>query len=193
VQQLISVQLTNEKDTIIWGLTISRTFTAKSMYLDLLDDDTKYHKKYIWKIKVPLKIKVFMWFLHCKVIWTKDNLVKRNWNGNESCCFCDNKESIQHLFFECPLAKIIWCIIHMTFGLEQPKNVSNLFENWLKGIPKKDRIQIRVVVCAVIWAIWNNRNDYIFNKQKHSFMQVIPMATHWIRCGLISKKRSIGS
>jgi hypothetical protein len=97
VQRLISVQLTNEKDTFIWGLTTSRTFNAKSMYLDLLDDDTKYHKKYIWKIKVPLKIKVFMWFLHRKVILTKDNLVKRNWNGNESCYFCDNKESIQHV------------------------------------------------------------------------------------------------
>jgi hypothetical protein len=64
---------------------------VKSRYLDLLDDDTKYLKKYIWKMKVPLKIKVFMWFLHRKVILTKDNLVKRNWNDNESCCFCDNK------------------------------------------------------------------------------------------------------
>jgi hypothetical protein len=62
-------------------------------------------------MKVPLKIKVFIWFLHWKVILTKDNLVKRNWNGHESCCFCDNKESIQHLFFDCPLAKIIWRII----------------------------------------------------------------------------------
>jgi hypothetical protein len=98
VQQLINVQLTNEKDTFIWGLTTSGTFIVKSMYLDLLDDDTKYHKKYICKMKVPLKIKVFMWFLHHKVILTTDNLVNRKLNGNESCCFCDNKESIQHLF-----------------------------------------------------------------------------------------------
>jgi hypothetical protein len=67
------------------------------MYLDLLNDDTKYLKKYIWKMKVPLKIKVFMWFLHRKVILTKDNLARRNWNGDESCYFCDNKKSIQHL------------------------------------------------------------------------------------------------
>jgi hypothetical protein len=54
------------------------------MYLDLLDDDTKYLKKYIWKMKVLLQIKVFMWFLHRKAILTKDNLIKRNWNDNES-------------------------------------------------------------------------------------------------------------
>jgi hypothetical protein len=92
-------------------------FTLKSMYVDLLDDDTKYLKTYIWKMKVPLKIEVFMWFLHRKVILTTDNLIKRNWNGQESCCFCDNMESIQHLLFDYLFAKIIWHIIHITFVL----------------------------------------------------------------------------
>jgi hypothetical protein len=78
VQQLINVDLTNEKDNFTWNLTTSGTFTVKSMYLDLLNDDTKYLKKYIRKMKVPLKIKVFMWFLHRKVILTKDNLARRN-------------------------------------------------------------------------------------------------------------------
>jgi hypothetical protein len=54
----------------------------------------------------------------------------------------------------------------MTFGLAPPKYVSTLFGNWLKGIPKIDLIQIRVGVCAVIYAIWNNRNDHVFNKIK---------------------------
>jgi hypothetical protein len=168
VQRLINVELTNEKDILTWNLTTSGTFTVKSMYLDLLNDDTKYLKKYIWKMKVPLKIKVFMWFLHRKVILTKDNLARRNWNGDKSCCFCDNKESIQHLFFECPLAKIIWCITHMTFGLVPPKNVSHLFGNWLKVIPKNDLVQIRVGVCAVIWAIWNSRNAMSLTNRKNT-------------------------
>jgi hypothetical protein len=60
---------------------------------------------------------------------------------------------IQHLFFDCLLAKIIWRVIHMIFGLEPPKNVNNLFKNWLKGISKKDLIQVRVGVCAIIWAM----------------------------------------
>jgi hypothetical protein len=73
---------------------------------------------------------------------TKDNLIKRDWIGNESHCFCDNKKSIEYLFFECPFAKVIWHIIYMTFGLAPPKNVTNLFGNWFKGIPKKDLVQI---------------------------------------------------
>jgi hypothetical protein len=178
----MDLQLSNENDKFVWSLTTSGVFTVKSMYLDLLDDGTKFLKKYIWKIKVPLKIRVFMWFLHRKVILTKDNLTKKNMTGNEKCCFYDDKESIQHLFFECPFAKIIWRLIHMTFGLTPPKNITNLFGNWLKGIPKNDLVQIRVGVCAVIWTIWNTRNDHIFNsKKKSNFLQVIPMVTHWIR------------
>jgi hypothetical protein len=57
-----------------------------------------------------------------------------------------------------PLTKIIWRIRHMTFGLAPPKNVTNLFWNWIKGIPKKDLVQIRVGVCVVIWTRWNTKN-----------------------------------
>jgi hypothetical protein len=124
-----------------------------------------------------------MWFLHRKAILTKDNLIKRNWNDNESWCCCDNKESIQRLFFECPLAKIIWCIIHMTFGLELPKNVSNLFRNWLKGILKEDLIKIRVGVWVVIWAIWDTRNNFIFNKPKNTHFCRLSL---WLPTGSVS-------
>jgi hypothetical protein len=152
------------------------------MYLDLIDDNTKYLRKYIWKIKVPLKIRIFMWFLHRKVILTRDNLAKRNWQGSKTCCFCDKDESIQHLFFDCLLAKTLWRIIHLTFGLAPPKNISNLFGNWLNGLNKRTKCQIRVGVCALLWALWHVRNDITFNKSRNaSFLQVIPLATHWIR------------
>jgi hypothetical protein len=60
----------------------------------LKSSHTNYLKKYIWIKKVPLKINIFIWFLHPKVILTKDDLGKRNWTGNETCYFCDNNESM---------------------------------------------------------------------------------------------------
>jgi cellulose synthase/poly-beta-1,6-N-acetylglucosamine synthase-like glycosyltransferase len=151
------------------------------MYLDLLDGHTIFLKKYIWKIKVPLKIRIFMWFVFKKVILTKDNLVKRNWHGCTKCCFCDQNETIDHLFISCPFARMIWRIVYMTFNIPPPSNITNLFGNWLNGVAKKDKGRIRVGVCALIWAVWNVRNDFIFNKKTFpSFMQVIPLATHWI-------------
>jgi hypothetical protein len=134
---MMAVNLSPEQDKFIWSLTAFENFTGKFMYLDYMNEHTKYFEKYIWKMKVPLKIKIFMWFFHRKVILTKDNLMKRNWQGSTTCCFCDKEESIQHLLFEYPLAKIVWRLVHMTFVLPPPKNVKNLFCNWRLVLTKK--------------------------------------------------------
>ena len=182
VNRLMHVQLSGHKDLFRWNLTVNGMFTVKSLYLDFMSGHTKFLRKYLWKMKVPLKIKIFMWFLYRREILTKDNLAKRNWNGCNKCCFCDQEETIHHLFITCPLARMVWRIVHMAFGLQAPNNITSLFGNWLKGVSKSEKIQIRVGVCALLWAVWNVRNDYIFNRaKKTSFMQVIPLATHWIR------------
>jgi hypothetical protein len=69
------------------------------MYQAILDSDLMPHNIYLWKVKIHLKIKVFLWLLYREEILTKDNLVKRNWRGIEKCCFCNSYETIQHLFF----------------------------------------------------------------------------------------------
>ena len=153
VNRLMDVQLTQQLDTFKWNLTKSKSFTVKSLYLDLLNGHTRFLRKYIWKMKVPLKIKIFMWFLNRKVLLTKDNLTKRNWNGSKKCCFCDQNETIQHLFITCPFAKMVWRIVHMAFNLKPPNNITHLFGNWLDGVSKTDKVPIRVGVCALLWAI----------------------------------------
>lgn len=64
VMRVMLVHLSDDEDVFKWSLTASGCFTVKSMYLDLVNGYTVYLKKYIWKIKVPLKIRIFMWFLH---------------------------------------------------------------------------------------------------------------------------------
>ncbi|WVZ61551.1 hypothetical protein U9M48_011408 [Paspalum notatum var. saurae] len=55
----------------------------------------------------------FKWRLHkngifsvkTEVILTKDNLAKHRWQGSTKCCFCHADETIQHLFFDCHVAR----------------------------------------------------------------------------------------
>jgi hypothetical protein len=102
VQRLMGVTLNENSDTFVWKLTSSGLFSVKSLYAHMMNGHTIFLWKYIWKLKVPLKIKIFMWFLHRNVILTKDNLVKQNWTGCKKCAFYDSDESINHLFFYCP-------------------------------------------------------------------------------------------
>jgi hypothetical protein len=43
-------------------------FAVKPMHLDPLNDNTIYLHKYLWKMKVPLKTKIFMWFVQRKLL-----------------------------------------------------------------------------------------------------------------------------
>ena len=117
VRRSMGVQLSDKADTIRWKLTVTVVFSVKSMYLDVIDTRSLSRSLHFWKIKVPLRIKIFMWFVHKGVFLTKDNLTKRNWVGNTGCCFCDQNESIKHLFLECPLAKLLWRSINIAFNI----------------------------------------------------------------------------
>jgi hypothetical protein len=43
--------------------------------------------RYLWKLKIPVKIKIFMWFLQKKVWLTKGNLSTRKWSGRKNFAF----------------------------------------------------------------------------------------------------------
>jgi hypothetical protein len=70
----------------------------------------------------------------------------------------------------------------MAFNIKPPLNINNLFGNWLNGVSKTEKVNIRVSICVILWAIWHVRNDFFLNKLSFQlFLQVIPLALaiHW--------------
>ena len=123
-----------------------------------------------------------MWFVHKQVILTKDNILKRNWTGPTRCSFCDQDETIKHLFFDCPLAKVLWRTVHITFNITPPNTVNALFGSWLNGFETNLARHIRVGVSALLWTIWLCGNDLVFYRSSRvHFLQVIFRATALIR------------
>jgi hypothetical protein len=98
VLRIVDIPLIDQMDIFQWSLNSSGQFSVSSMYQAMLDSDIIPHNTVLWKLKIPLKVKVFLWLLFRKVILMKDNLVKWNWHRNEQCYFCQNYETIQHLF-----------------------------------------------------------------------------------------------
>ena len=78
VYRVANIQLGDNKDIGIWQLHKSGQFSVHSMYSALLDVRVLPINKSVWKLKIPLKVKIFIWLLHRGVILTKDNLAKRN-------------------------------------------------------------------------------------------------------------------
>lgn len=77
VRRLMDVQFSDQRDVFQWKLTKNNAFTVKSMHPDLINSGPIPGSNHIWKIMVPPRIKIFMWFVHKEVILTKDNLPKR--------------------------------------------------------------------------------------------------------------------
>lgn len=93
----------------------------------IMYEDVVPRKDLIWKLRIHLKNKIFLWYLKKGVILTKDNLTKRNWKGSTKCCFCNHNETIQHLFFDFHVARFVWSTLFITFGINPPNNVANMF------------------------------------------------------------------
>ncbi|WVZ96489.1 hypothetical protein U9M48_042121 [Paspalum notatum var. saurae] len=62
--------------TVAEGLQKHSSFSVKSMYLHLVNTGVKVTQE-IWQMKIPLKFKVFMYYLKQGVILTKYNLLRR--------------------------------------------------------------------------------------------------------------------
>jgi hypothetical protein len=107
---------------------------VKSMYLDFISDQTRYLQKYIWKIKVLLKIKIFMWFLHGKVILTKYNFWLRGIGRIAKLVVPLTRTSPFNTYsFIDHLPRSFGDSLY-EFSLSLA-NATNLFKNWLANIP----------------------------------------------------------
>lgn len=159
------------------------------MYTEIMQAERTPSMCVAWKLKLPLKIKIFLWYLKKGVILTKDNLAKRRWQGSTKCCFCRSKETVQHLFFDCNLARFIWSTVFFSFGIQPPASVPNMLGSWVRGFPRKIRNQMIIGAAALCWAMWLNRNDVLFKSTiTNSFLQVIFRGTYWTRTWAVLSK-----
>jgi hypothetical protein len=85
------------------ALTASKNFSVKNMYNDLVLKSGTPVNCWTWKAKIPLKIKIFLWYVKSGVMLTNNNLVKRQWKGCTKCCFLQSKK----LFCTCFLI-VLW-------------------------------------------------------------------------------------
>ena len=92
VSLIVQVDLVEAEDQFVWKISKNSVFSVRSMYRELMQDNSVPENLISWKIKVPLKIKIFMWYLKKGVVLTKDNLAKRKWKGDKKCCFCNSDE-----------------------------------------------------------------------------------------------------
>lgn len=74
-------------------------FSVKSLYKQLFGGVSCRKMNRLWKNKMPLKVKIFMWLCYHNRVQTLDQIKKRGWKGNTKCMLCGLEENIAMFCF----------------------------------------------------------------------------------------------
>lgn len=129
---LTSFAVNEENDYSKWIWDKSGGFSVESTYNQLCSNEARVPYKMIWKAKIPLKIKIWMWLIEQNAILTKDNLATKNWIGDNKCAFCNADETIHHLFFSCDMAKYVWSLVAFVLGAADRPSSFEQYWVWIK-------------------------------------------------------------
>lgn len=144
-------ELTQVQDAFYWNLSLNGKFSVKSHQAALLLSNSPRVNRDLWSLKVPLKIKIFLWYLQKDVLLTKDNLAKYSWQGSLNCASCHIEEIINYLFLECRLAHSVWSIFQMTTGFNP--SCGPYVRGQLQSLNKTLKSMFLLEVAALCWAL----------------------------------------
>jgi hypothetical protein len=121
---------------------------------------------YIWRCKIPQKIKFFLWQVFNNKLQVASSLAKRGWKGDVHCCLCGRIESVNHILFHCYLAKLIWGMIREIFQLDFcPSSLEDFSYMWLQGKGPLPSHLLMFLFAGIAWALWTTRNKMVIEKR----------------------------
>jgi hypothetical protein len=135
MKALGEVNLNQAEDKILWGLSANKIFSTSSLYRFMTSGGVSSNvAKKIWKCKIPLKIRIFLWKAFHNRIQVANQLKLRNWKGNEFCVLYGEREDINHIIFSCPLFGFVWIFMSEVLGWDDfPRSMEELIGEWLPG------------------------------------------------------------
>lgn len=170
--------LLDREDSYCWALTSNGLYSVKSGY-ELISRKV-HHSLFceaetnpslnplfvsVWKMKTAPKIKVFLWKALRGAIAVEDRLRTRGIQIEDGCLMCQEaNESINHILFQCPLARQVWALSL----LQSPGNGfgNSIFTNMdhvIQTMQNQERLQhLRNVSPWIMWFIWKNMNKLLF-------------------------------
>jgi hypothetical protein len=155
------ISFSNEEDQLIWQYNSFGVYSSSSLY-DVINfrGITHIYLPAIWKLKIPPRVQVFLWLFSHNKIMTRDNLRARGIPKPMECEMCSEFETVQHLIFECTMYRALWDLVEVVSDVHV-SNYESIASNWLCN---KKFMHFNVVFSAVLWGMWLNRNNLVFNK-----------------------------
>ncbi|XP_017245737.2 uncharacterized protein LOC108217416 [Daucus carota subsp. sativus] len=167
-----SIKLSKKIDKMVWQVT-GKEFSVNNAVKEMTASHGKVNWEFIWKLKVPQKIKFFLWKMHLDILTTRDFFSKRDifLPGDDKCFLCGKcEETSGHLFYNCDIAIAQWKMISRWWLVcevwSQDFNSQKLWESAKLFQHKKAKCAWKIVIGATLWVIWTSRNAVVFKGEK---------------------------
>ena len=191
LQRLEGRHLCNSlEDRRVWLADSSGLFSCKSAFTWLRKDTSSpvlNQVSCIWKLTIPIKVKMFTWLLVLDKLNVHSILQRRRpyqYLSPGWCILCKNSnETIDHLFLHCDYSLRLWSNILKEFDLNWviPRSSTELLSLGRGfSFTKKGNIVWKVSVTATCWAIWLERNNRIFEEVEDSFESIWDRIRLWV-------------
>ena len=160
---------TQDDDSWFWRKEKLGQYSVKSAYalirsnsvISNTSNNSGFWNK-LWNLKIPLKVKHFIWRAVRECLPTKDRLRSRRVEVNIMCPVCNvNEETTLHSLVTCPVANSCWHQLGHSFDMQAIRSI----EDWVVEVLKLSSRQEMNKIFMVAWSIWYNRNDIVW-KQK---------------------------
>ena len=103
-------------------------------------------------------------------IFTRDNLKKRSDVSDPTCLFCNELESITHLFFDCCVAVNVWKVVTEVIDVNIGSDYESIARLW---VANKIFFIANVISSAILWSLWKLRNEICFQGMVWTGMRMV--------------------
>lgn len=178
---LQSIQLRpGQEDVISWRWEPSGHYSSKSACKTFFLGSLVFPcAEAIWKARAPLKCKLFLWLAVHRRCWTADRLQHRGLQNHSACVSCGfSQETIDHLLVGCAATSQVWTrfLARVVFAGLVPIGQPMLEQHWLSSrdsLPRQKRRGFDSCFILVVWMIWKERNNRVFNNVIASIGQLL--------------------
>ncbi|GAU47873.1 hypothetical protein TSUD_404450, partial [Trifolium subterraneum] len=159
------------EDKVVWDEERNECYSVKSGYklaMRYLIGSDKYHVmgnwNGIWKAQAPHKARHLLWRLCRGCLPTRSRLLERRVECILNCPVCDEEfEDKLHIFFRCAVAQDSWSAAGLSSVLHNAMYQQTNAMDRIFAICSNESSDTIGRVAMLLWCIWQNRNDKLWN------------------------------
>uniref|UniRef100_A0A803PM52 Reverse transcriptase domain-containing protein n=1 Tax=Cannabis sativa TaxID=3483 RepID=A0A803PM52_CANSA len=202
VDRILTIPLSffRKDDVLIWNPNSSGIYTVQTGYhfaASLEDSDNSSSSsstaawwKFLWSLKLPEKIKIFVWRTFNEALPVATALVKQKVISDSTCSICHQAwESIGHALFRCKYARAVWR--HSNFLLDWNNSSTMCKGDYLVHLSSiYTKVEMEQILC-IMWSIWTERNRVVHGNRAKSAKLLSSFALNYWQNFSIAQQRHL--